>query len=115
MKERGIFGIGVDTVDIGCFRNLPYKKNKSFYEKIFTKGEIDYCLKKQDPYPSFAARFAAKEAVIKSLPNKFKSAKSFRSIEVLMRGKKPRIRNYKNIFISLSHEKEKAIAFVIRA
>ena len=117
MKETGILGIGVDIEDIDRFRKLPYKKNKSFYEKIFTKKEIVYCLKKTDPYPSFAVRFAAKEAVIKALPDKnkkFKSAKSFQSVEILMRWKKPYIKiNGKNIFISLSHEKEKAIAFAI--
>jgi holo-[acyl-carrier protein] synthase len=110
MKEIGILGIGVDIEDIGRFRKLQYKKNKSFYGKIFTKREIAYCLKRRDSYPSFAVRFAAKEAIVKSLP----ISPNFQNIEILMRGKKPYVHNYKNIFISLSHEKEKALAFAIR-
>ncbi len=111
MKNKKIIGIGVDIADIGRFRKLPYQKNKSFYQQIFTKKEIDYCLKKADPYPSFAVRFAAKEAVIKALP---KLPRNFHKIEILMKGKKPYVRVYaKKALISLSHTSDKAIAFAV--
>ena len=36
-------------------------------ERIFTQEELRYCLAKDDPWPSLAARFAAKEAVMKAM------------------------------------------------
>ena len=62
-----IQSIGVDIEEIGRFKKMSYSRNRNFYEKIFTGGEIAYCLSKDDPYSHFAARFAAKEAVIKAL------------------------------------------------
>lgn len=101
----------MDIADIGRFRKLPHQKNKSFYQKIFTKREIAYCLKKTDPYPSFAARFAAKEAIIKCVPV---SVTNLRNIEIVMNKKKPqaRVKGF-NILLSMSHENDKAIAVAI--
>ena len=111
MKSQSILGVGADIEDVFRFRKLPYPKNKSFYQKIFTKKEIAYCLEKSDPSESFAARFAAKEAVIKALPKNFSNLKN---IEVAMRGKKPqiKIKGFK-VLVSLSHTKKNAIAFAI--
>jgi len=36
-------------------------------ERIFTSGELAYVAPKVDPVPSLAARFAAREAVMKAL------------------------------------------------
>lgn len=36
-------------------------------ERLFTSGELAYVAPKSDPVPSLAARFAAREAVMKSL------------------------------------------------
>ena len=66
------FGIGIDIIDVNRFRDIPYEKKTSFYNNIFNKNEISYCLKFKDPYPHFAGKFAIKEAVIKSI-NKNKS------------------------------------------
>lgn len=59
-------GVGTDIVEIAEFRRLPFDQNRAFYEKTFTSGEIGYCLGFADCYERFAARFAAKEAVIKA-------------------------------------------------
>ena len=37
--------VGIDIVDINRFRNLTLKKNPKFFEKIFSKSELTYCLK----------------------------------------------------------------------
>ena len=63
-------GIGIDVVSIERFRKLPYKKNKLFYKKIFSQSEIDYCLARKDSSQHFAGKFAIKEAVKKSIPDK---------------------------------------------
>ncbi len=55
-----IFGIGVDTVDIGRFeRSLD--RTPKLRERLFTEREREL------PVSSLAARFAAKEALIKAL------------------------------------------------
>lgn len=60
-------GIGIDTEDIETFRKHDMETSARFYKRIFTPDEIAYCTARPDPYPHFAARFAAKEAVIKAM------------------------------------------------
>ena len=111
-----IKGIGVDIEEIGRFIKLPYQSNRSFYKKIFTPAEIKYCLSKIDPYPRFAARFAAKEAIIKALNKK---VVDMRHIEVVItKSGKPTINSQfpipnSQFPISLSHTKDYAIAFAV--
>ena len=106
-----IKGIGVDLENISRFKNKPFNKNKNFYKRIFTKKEIEYCLKKPNPYQHFTARFCAKEAFIKALNN---DIKSYKSIEIEAKNKKPLLRwKGKSFLVSMSHDKEKAIAVVI--
>lgn len=62
-----LVGVGVDLAEVGKFARRPYGKNRVFYEKIFSQGEISYCLSKSQPAQRFAGYFAAKEAVVKAL------------------------------------------------
>jgi holo-[acyl-carrier protein] synthase len=59
-------GIGVDVVDIARFRT-SLARTPSMRQRIFTPEELDHVATKADPVPSLAARFAAREAVMKSL------------------------------------------------
>lgn len=43
------------------------EKNPRFLQKVYTEEEIRYCQRKKNPWQSFAARFAAKEAVSKAM------------------------------------------------
>ncbi len=104
-------GIGVDIESISRFRRLNFSKNRKFYEKIFTKREIDYCRSKRNSSQHFAARFCAKEAFIKAT---YMTVDDYRDIEVRVSRTKPVIVwNKKKYLLSLSHEKDKAIAFVL--
>jgi len=85
MKNKMDFSIGVDIEDISRFSKLSYTSKKSFYDKIFTKKEIKYCLSKKNPYPHFTVRFCAKEATIKALEN---SNLSLKEIEIKMKNEK---------------------------
>ena len=106
-----IIGIGVDIEDISRFRNLPYEKNKLFYGRIFTLNEINYCLNKSNPSQHFAVRFCAKEAFMKAM---LKEVKDYKKIEVKFNEEKPYIEWPElKVKLSLAHEKDKAIAFVI--
>jgi len=116
------FGIGTDMEDVERFRKLPFEKNPDFYKRIFTPLEIQYCLEKGDPYPHFAARFCAKEAVIKVLSDVSQQVCNLNykeiQIDVSKAGcpcvtfkKNARLAvESKNLKISLSHTSEHAIA-----
>ncbi len=107
------FGIGIDIIDINRFRDIPYEKKTSFYNNIFNKNEIVYCLKFKDPYPHFAGKFAVKEAVIKSINEN----KSLLNIITNYINKKPTViiteKNKYRFLVSISHEKNYAAVIVI--
>jgi holo-[acyl-carrier protein] synthase len=62
----GVKGIGVDAVDVERFRR-SLERTPTMRERIFTPQELAYAMAKADPVPSLAVRFAAREAVMKSL------------------------------------------------
>ena len=108
-----ISNIGTDIVDINRFRKKEYNGNKKFYEKIFTKSEIKYCLSFKNNSEHFAGKFAIKEAVKKSIKEKI----SFKEIVTNHNNSKPNITLKKKLnyrfLISVSHERDFAIAMVI--
>ncbi len=61
-----VIGIGIDLVDIERFRR-SLERTPSMRERLFTESELAYVEPKVDPVPSLAARFAAREAVMKAL------------------------------------------------
>ena len=61
-----VIGIGVDLVDIERFRRSLHR-TPSMRTRLFTEVELAYVAPKLDPVPSLAARFAAREALMKSL------------------------------------------------
>lgn len=61
-----VIGIGVDLVDIERFRR-SLERTPSMRARLFTEIELADVSPKADPVPSLAARFAAREAVMKSL------------------------------------------------
>lgn len=61
-----IKGIGVDAVEIERFRT-SLARTPSMRERLFTAEELAYVAPKADPVPSLAARFAAREAVMKAM------------------------------------------------
>jgi len=108
------FGIGIDIVDVNQFEKIPYSKNPKFYKKIFHLAEINYCLKYKNPHTHFAGKFAVKEAVKKSMRERV----SLLNIITYHSNSKPRVKlvNKKKQYrflVSLSHEKEFAVAVVI--
>ena len=108
-------GIGIDIIEVSRFRRKKYEENRDFYKKIFVKSEINYCLKFKNSAERFAGKFAIKEAVIKSIPEKIGP----RDIEIVYANRKPRIRLKSSLvkkydfMVSVSHEKEFAIGIAI--
>lgn len=60
-------GVGIDLIRIKRIAGVYRRRPKRFLKKIFTPQEIEIIMKKGNPLPSIAARFAAKEAVAKAL------------------------------------------------
>ncbi len=116
--------VGVDIVEIERIRVVA-RRTPRFLQRVFTARELEYCLAKADPFPSLAARFAAREAVRKLDPV-FITSTAFHDTEVVVDGNgKPKIllhggvlarareAGIKDIALSLSHSREQAIAVVI--
>jgi holo-[acyl-carrier protein] synthase len=64
--EVDLIGIGVDLVEVDRIRRT-LARTPSLVERLFTDAERAYCERRRDPTERFAARFAAKEAVMKAL------------------------------------------------
>jgi holo-[acyl-carrier protein] synthase len=62
----GPLGVGIDLVDVPRFAAVMARR-PSMGERLFTERELAYARSLADPVPSLAARFAAKEAVMKAL------------------------------------------------
>ncbi len=62
-----IIGLGVDLVEIDRVRNLFDRYGDAFRRRCFTDHEWEYASRFRDPSARLAARFAGKEAVMKSL------------------------------------------------
>jgi len=61
-----VIGLGLDAVEIDRFRRV-LARTPAIADRLFTDGERAYGARFADPAPRLAARFAAKEAVMKAL------------------------------------------------
>lgn len=116
--------IGVDIIEIERVQKAV-ERTPRFLKRVFTSREVEYCLKKANPYPSLAVRFAAKEALRKLHPALTRGVR-FCDLEVIrnedgrpgvvLHGEALRrcqAEEIKGIAISLSHSRDQAIATVI--
>ena len=77
-----IFGLGTDIVNIKRLEKILKKKRNTFKSRVFSKNEILYCDKKKNPFPFYAKRYAAKEALSKALGTGIRKGINFKDIEV---------------------------------
>ena len=111
--------IGIDIVEIASLEKAIARRGEGFLRRVYTDSELKLYRKK---LPSLAARFAAKEAVIKAL-GKPAPVASLREIEILTDPSgKPLVNLYgkaqsqakglglDKFTISLSHSRDYAIA-----
>ena len=121
-----IVGLGIDLIEIERVKKAHLKHGRRFIERLFTPAEAKYCLKKKDPYPSLAGRFAAKEAVIKAFSYGFGGRWKWTQIEVVRESSgKPFLRftgimeklrvqrKIKLVHLTIAHSKRDATATVI--
>ncbi|MGH9107592.1 MAG: holo-ACP synthase [Acidimicrobiales bacterium] len=121
---RAPLAVGLDLVDIARF-SAVLARRPAIRERLFTDGERAYAAGLADPVPSLAARFAAKEAVMKALGVGL-GAFAFPEVEVRRResgephlalsGRAAELsaeQAVRNWLVSLSHTSTAAAAFVV--
>lgn len=120
-----IIGIGMDATEIDRITATLARFGDRFTTRIFTEHEIAYCTRHRNPAPSFAARFAAKEAAMKALGTGRSQNVLWRDVEVFRRGGPPQLRfhngaarRFESIggaksLLTLTHARDLALAHVI--
>src|ERR687887_1432215 len=84
-----IIGLGLDATDIDRISDTIDRYGERFLTRIFTEGEIAYCMRRRVPAIHFAGRFAAKEAAMKALGTGHSQGVLWRDVEVVRRGGPP--------------------------
>jgi holo-[acyl-carrier protein] synthase len=84
-----LIGTGIDIEEVERIDRLLQNRGKKFLERVFSKHEAEYCMRKARPAEHLAARYAAKEAVAKALGTGFSRGVRLRDIEVVAVDKGP--------------------------
>lgn len=114
---------GIDIIEIERVKQSIEETDGKFCERVYTQKEIEYCeSKKVQKHQHYAARFAAKEAVLKAISEMLESKFDieWKEIEILNdENGRPYVNLLKeglegiNIDISISHCKTYAVASVV--
>ena len=78
-----IIGHGIDAVEIDRIGRLLDRQGERFRERCFTEGERAYADSSRRSVEHYAARFAAKEAVMKALGTGWARGVGWTEIEVV--------------------------------
>ena len=116
-------GMGIDLVEVGRIKKALNRWGERFLNRVFTPEERNYCKSKAFPEQSLAARFAAKEAVLKAIGTGLSGGIRWTDVKIVNDKKgKPEVRlgkkitqriGNKKILLSISHTKKIAIAQAI--
>jgi holo-[acyl-carrier protein] synthase len=82
MSGIEIVGIGTDIVECERIGRMIREHGELFLKRVYTPREIDYCQKRRRAEEHFAARWAAKEAVLKALGTGWTKGIQWTDIEV---------------------------------
>ena len=118
-----VIGVGTDIIEIERVREAIAKNGDTFIHKVFTEVEQTYCKKHRDPMPQYAARFSAKESIVKALGCGFGDQIGFLDIEIshdklgkpIVHFSAKALKKFNNptVIISMSHCKEYASTVAI--
>ena len=111
-----VVGVGIDIVKTEKMKNALKKWDKDFIKRVFNEEEIEKIAPGRVYYQRIAARFAAKEAVIKAISKKYPL--SLRDISILNKNNGAPFCVLKkdinlSIFLSITHIEEYAIACAV--
>lgn len=120
-----IFGIGIDLIETHRVQEKILKE-QGFREYVFSPAEIEYCEKQTKKFQHYAARFAAKEALIKAGSSGWSGNFAFTDISLLpdVNGKPGFVftqamqeeingRGKVNFHVTLSHLQDISVAMVV--
>jgi holo-[acyl-carrier protein] synthase len=123
---RMVLGLGTDLIEIERVQASMDRFGERFLDRVFTAGEIAYCMRKKQSAESFAARFAAKEAGAKALGTGISRGVSWKEIEVRREiGRRPTLHfsgrageladamGVRRVQLSLSHSRKLAMAVAL--
>lgn len=121
-----IVGTGFDLVAVPRFAHFMERRGERGLARLFTAGELSYCLSHPAPAAFFAARFAAKEAFYKAIGTGMGPAGGWQDVEVvrlasgrpllMLHGRAAAVVHdlqVRSIHLSLSHTDQTAGAFVV--
>jgi holo-[acyl-carrier protein] synthase len=121
-----IVATGTDLVEVPRLAQLLARDGDGFRRRVFTEEEARYCDSQARPAESFAARFAAKEAVLKCLGTGWGEGIGFADVEVVRAARgalsiqlhglaadRARRLGIGKIHLSVSHTARYAVAFAV--
>jgi holo-[acyl-carrier protein] synthase len=118
-----IKGVGTDIVDLAHFGRVLAGSRPGFLNRLFTEQEIAYCERFKQKVASYAAVFAAKEALLKALGTGLAPGMKWTDVEIVhqasgapsvrLRGRCAEIAGRGEVHVSLSHSATSAAAFVV--
>jgi holo-[acyl-carrier protein] synthase len=120
-----IVGVGVDLFEVARMERDLRSGGSDLREQLFTSGEIAYCEAKRRPARHYAARFAAKEALLKALGADGRGGWTWREAEIRSDGAVPQAvlhgtlkarataLHVQRVLLSLSHTRGLAMASVV--
>jgi holo-[acyl-carrier protein] synthase len=123
--NRGMqYAVGIDAIEIARVRRVLLRHPERFLRRVYTAEEVAFC---RGRVAELAARFAAKEAVMKALGTGARGL-AWREIEILPNSRgKPLVYLHglaqkraeriglRGVDVSLTHSRELAIASVVGA
>jgi holo-[acyl-carrier protein] synthase len=121
-----IVGIGTDIVECLRVGRMIEEHGEQFLLRVYTEREIRYCQGRQRATEHFAARWAAKEAILKCLGLAWRGGLAWTDMEVRTdAGARPQVmlcgaakdiaqgQRISDILLSLSHCRAYATAYAI--
>lgn len=78
-----IIGIGTDIIEVPRIGEMIERHGELFLQRVFTEQEIRYCQQRKAAMQHYAGRWAAKEAVMKTLGTGFTKGVGWTDIEVI--------------------------------
>jgi len=77
-----IIGVGTDIVEVVRIGQMIERHGEVFLNRVFTDDEIRYCQRRKEYTQHYAGRWAAKEAVMKTLGTGWSRGIGWRDIEI---------------------------------
>ena len=84
-------GLGMDATEVPRIAESLERYGERFLNRVFTPEEIAYCMRRKNPAPHLAGRFAAKEAGMKAIGTGHAFGVLWRDLEVIRRGGPPQL------------------------